>query len=144
MDSVWQLLVDKCGPIMQPKVSKKPVLKTWEYYLLTHTYILSMFNGDPSCNVLILTFSRAILRVVEDRSTLEFKLEVWMCNLIQDANLADKEASKTIPRTQFELDSPYFEKGKPATGPPQADSTPGKWFRALVSCELLNPCSTAE
>ena len=48
----------------------------------------------------------------------EFKLEVWTCNPIQDANLADKEASKTIRRTQFELDSQpalHFVKGKPAT-----------------------------
>ena len=108
-----------------------------------------MFNGDPSCNVLILTFSRAILRVVEDRSTLEFKLEVWMCNLIQDANLADKEASKTIPRTQFELDSPYFEKGKPATAPLPIDSTStAKRFRALTeavnsSTPVVNCCPVA-
>ena len=34
---------------------------------------------------------------------MEFKLEVWTCNPIQEA---DKEAWKTTPHTQFELDSP--------------------------------------
>ena len=102
-----------------------------------------------SCNVLILTFILAILRVLEDSSTLEFKLEVWMCNLIQDANLADKEASKTTPDTQFwkqpqqssssQIHLRALQKeSPPPTASLETDSTlTGKQFPAL-----LNRCST--
>ena len=34
-------------------------------------------------------------------AVMEFRLEVWTCNPIQEAKLADKEAWKTTPHTQF-------------------------------------------
>ena len=71
-----------------------------------------------------------------------FKLEVWTCNPIQEA---DKEAWKTTPHTQFELDSPpalILSKGKPATAPLPTDSTTtAKRFRALT--EAVNSSTPA-
>ena len=80
---------------------------------------------------------------------MEFKLEVWTCNPIQEA---DKEAWKTTPHTQFELDSPpalILSKGKPATAPLPTDSTStAKRFRALTeavnsSTPVFNCCPVA-
>ena len=85
-------------------------------------------------------------------AVMEFRLEVWTCNPIQEAKLADKEAWKTTPHTQFELDSPpalILSKGKPATAPLPTDSTTtAKRFRALTeavnsSTPVFNCCPVA-
>ena len=82
-------------------------------------------------------------------SNSELKLEVRTSNPIRDANLADKEASKTTPDTQFwkqpqqssssQIHLRALQKeSPPATASLQTDSTlTGKQFPAL-----LNRCST--
>ena len=72
-----------------------------------------MFNSRPSCNfnfqsVNIKSFGRQEFCEKRNFAFWSFKLnklEAWTCYPIQDANLADKEASKTIQCIQFELDS---------------------------------------